>query len=201
MGIIINPRGSSGSGKTELVRRTLQEYRWNRGGAAEPIYREGRKRPLGYRLSHPYRGPPLAVLGHYEATSGGADTIRMADGGLTAIMRFADEHASAGYDVLMEGLRLSSEHELSTELARSHSLHVLRLTTPPAECVSNLISRRRASRSESTRIASNVAGEQASVEVACRILEEVAQVEALGFDAALGRLRSLLRLDEIAAAA
>jgi hypothetical protein len=163
VGLIINPRGSSGSGKTELVRRLMNEYGWKDtawpklGGAIEPIYCMGREKPLGYRLPHPDGGVPLAVLGHYENTSGGADTIRMTDGGVTAIMRFAREHASEGYDVLMEGLRLSSEHELSTELARSHRLHGIRLTTSATDCVRILICRRRAGRRDSARIAIGVA--------------------------------------------
>jgi hypothetical protein len=54
MGVIINPRGTSGSGKTELVRRVLAQYGWRRGtrlegvGGLEPLWREGRSRPLGY---------------------------------------------------------------------------------------------------------------------------------------------------------
>jgi hypothetical protein len=204
--MIINLRGSSGSGKTELVRRLMKEYGWKRlveaklGGKTEPIYLEGRTNPLGYRLPHPNGGAPLAVLGHYETTSGGADTIRMTDGGVTAIMRFAREHAAEGYDVLMEGLQLSSEHQLSTELARSHCLHVVRLTTPAADCVRNLIHRRRAGRGESGRIASNVASEQARIGVACRLLENVAHVEALNFESARARILTLLRIRNVSGA-
>ena len=38
MGVIVNPRGTSGSGKTELIRRLLSDYGWGRGGQVEPVY-------------------------------------------------------------------------------------------------------------------------------------------------------------------
>jgi hypothetical protein len=111
-------------------------------GGPEPIYREGRSRPLGYRLEHPLGGPPLAVVGHYEVTSGGCDTIRAIDGGLPEITRRAAEFAATGHDVLVEGQLLSSEYQRSAELARAHDLHILRLTTPLEQCARNLVSRR-----------------------------------------------------------
>jgi hypothetical protein len=113
MGRIINPRGTSRSGKTELVRRILAQYGWQRSadcagaGGLEPMHREGRSRPLGYRLEHPLGGRLLAVLGHYEVTSGGCDTIRAADGGLDEIVRRAADYAATGHDVVIEGQRLS----------------------------------------------------------------------------------------------
>jgi hypothetical protein len=198
MGVIINPRGTSGSGKTELVRRVLAQYGWRRGtrlegvGGLEPIWREGRSRPLGYRLRHPLGGRPLAVVGHYEVTSGGCDTIRAADGGLDEIMRRAADHAATGHDVLIEGLRLSSEYERSAELARSHRLHVLRLTTPLDQCARNLVSRRRARREAWRSVAGTVAVEHDTMAEACARLSRYATVEALEFDDALARAQDLL---------
>jgi hypothetical protein len=51
LGQIINPRGTGGSGKTELARRILGEY-----GAAEPMFQAGRDRPIARRLHHPHGG-------------------------------------------------------------------------------------------------------------------------------------------------
>jgi hypothetical protein len=199
MGTIINPRGTSGSGKTELARRIIAEYGWERGihhhgSRVEPIYRAGRDRPFGYRLQHPFGGRPLAVLGHYEATSGGCDTIRKVDGGLREIMRSASKHASAGYDVLVEGLRLSSEVDFSRELAQSHGLHILRLSTPLDRCVRNLVSRRRARRDAVASIERNTAAEHRRVDEACERLARDAAVEVLSFDEALIRAQDLLGL-------
>ena len=195
--MIINPRGTSGSGKTELVRRLLAQYGWQRGARFEgagpkPIHRAGRCRPLGYRLGHPLGGRPLAVLGHYEVTSGGCDTNRAADGGLEESMRRAADYAATGHDVLIEGQRLSSEHERSTELARSHSLHILLLTTPLDQCARNLVWRRRARRDTLPAVAGAVAVEHDTVAAACARLEQYATVETLGFDDAFARAQDLL---------
>ena len=91
--MVIKPRGTSGSGKTELVRRLLADYGWGKDGRAEPVRREGRAQPIAYRLRHPLGGRPLAVLGHREATSGGCDTIRAADGGMDEAFRLAGGRA------------------------------------------------------------------------------------------------------------
>jgi hypothetical protein len=204
MGVIINPRGTSGSGKTELVRRILAQYGWRRdgatlnesAGAVEPIYREGRCRPLGYRLRHPRGARPLAVIGHYEVTSGGCDTIRVVDGGLGEIMRRAADDASRGHDVLIEGLHLSRDHEHSIELARSHGLHILRLTTPLDQCAQNLALRRRTRRDAWLSFAGVVATEHTMVEEACQRLRRHTIVESLGFDDAFARAQNLLGLAE-----
>ena len=173
MGLIINPRGTSGSGKTELVRRILAEYGWRRRGTldgVQPIFWPRRKAPFAYRLQHPLHGRPLVVLGHYEVTSGGCDTIRVKDGGLAEAARIADEFAASGHDVLLEGLRLSSDVELSRKLAASHAMHVLLLTTPIDECVRNLIGRRRAARATFHSIKTAVLDEHSRVQQACERL-------------------------------
>ncbi|WP_230531623.1 hypothetical protein [Microvirga roseola] len=197
MGVIVNPRGTCGSGKTELVRRILAQYGWRRDGRAdagmlEPIHRAGRLHPLGYRLAHPGGGCPLVVIGHYEVTSGGCDTIRATDGGLEEIVRRAADYASTGHNVLIEGLRLSSEYDHSAELAKRHRLHVLHLATPVERCAQNLVRRRRARRDSWRLVVDAVAREHRLVEEACRKLMPHAAVEALGFDDAFARAQDLL---------
>lgn len=201
MGVIANPRGIGGSGKTELVRRILVDYGWGEGGRVEPIHHRGRHRPIAYRLLHPQGGRPLAVLGHYEATCGGCDTIRLADGGLDEAFRLADRYAAGGHDVLLEGLLLSAEHRQSAALAEVHELHVLRLDTPLDRCIQNVIARRRASRRTWPAIAKTAAAQQADIEQACERLRGCAKVEVVSFDAALARLRGLLGLERLGAAA
>ena len=200
MTVILNPRGTAGAGKTELVRRILARYGSPpRPGAVcteglEALYRPSRRRPFGYRLQHPCGGSPLVVIGHYEVTSGGCDTIRAVDGGLAEVVRTAEDFARAGHDVVMEGLRLSSDVEHTLGLARSQALRVLRLTTPLPHCVRNLLTRRRAGGHFVHAFASRVAAEDEEIEAACERLRPHASVEALGFEEALARAETLLGL-------
>jgi hypothetical protein len=206
MGLILNPRGTSGSGKTELARRILAEYGLSRDRSenlkgVEPIHRPGRRYPFAYRVRHPGDGRPLVVLGHYQRTSGGCDTIRIRDGGMPEIMRFAADFAARDNDVLIEGQRLSSEVTLSEQLAAAHGLYILLLSTPVEKCAHNLASRQRAARSRLAAIEMAAAEEHQRVKDACARLRLHATVEVLDFDAALARARKLLELDHIRAAA
>lgn len=184
MSVIINPRGTSGAGKTELARRIMALYR----GDVEPIHRAGRIRPIWYRLQHPRGGRPLAVLGHYEVTSGGCDTIGVRDD----VFQLASDCAASGHDVLLEGLRISSEHEQSAQLARAHKLHILHLSTPLERCIRNVIARRRARRDTWPRISISTAAEFKRIAYACSRLQGCTDVETLPFDEALNRAQALL---------
>ena len=188
MSVIINPSGTSGSGKTELVRRIMALYGTRMGSDVEPVYREGRERPICYRLHHPLSGRPLAVLGHYEVTSSGCDTIS----GVDEAFRLASEHASRGHDVLFEGLAISREFDRSAVLAQERGLHILHLGTPLDECIRNVVRRRHARRDTRPLISKIVAAEYEKVADACRRLQSYAQVEAVSFDQALLRAQELL---------
>jgi hypothetical protein len=192
MGVIVNPRGTSGAGKTEFARRIMADYSSGGDGRVEPIHREGRRWPIGYRLRHPLGRRPLIVLGHYERTSGGCDTFSARDGGLNEAFRLADAWAADGHDVLFEGSTLSAEHERSAWLARRHALHVLRLATPPERAARNLVAGRRARRDGWPLVARAVMSQRQAVEEACSRLRHVAMVEDLEFDDALRRARELL---------
>lgn len=200
MGVIVNPRGTAGAGKTELVRRILRDYGWGQGGEIERIYRPGRERALVYRLRHPQGGRPLAVLGHYEASSGGCDTIRVSDGGMDEVFRLADIYAGDGHDVLMEGRLLSAEAARSIELARRQALHVLWLDTPPECCALNLIARRRERRDNCAALAAAIVPERARIAAACDRLRPHARVKRLDFEAARLRARQLLAVGALEAA-
>jgi hypothetical protein len=196
MGLILNLRGTSGAGKTELARLILAEYGWRRQcpethNRVEPVYRAARDVPFAYRLRHPRAGRPLVVIGHYQVTSGGCDTIRAQDGGLAEALRFAGDVASSDHDVLIEGLRLSSEVELSAKLAAQHLLHILRLSTPVEQCVTNLVSRRRVAKSRVRAIEGSTVEEHIRVEDACARLRLHATVEVLNFSQALARAKAL----------
>jgi hypothetical protein len=199
MGLIVNPRGTSGSGKTELVRCIAAEFGWY-DGVANPIRRDGRKRPIACCLPHPLGYRSLVLIGDYEATSGGCDTIRLADGGLDEAFRLADHYAARGCDVLLEGLLLSSEYHRSTTLAALHQLYIIQLDTPLDRCIRNVIARQRASGSRRSSAARTATMHYSNIEETCRRLQEHAIVEILDFAGALRRVRNLLDLDRSAIA-
>jgi len=136
----------------------------------------------------------LVVLGHYERTSGGCDTIRVADGGLGEVFRLADAWASAGHDVLLEGAAWSVEHRRSAALAARHNLHVLVLATPPEHAVRNLAARRRAPRARFPLLTAALLSERDAIEAACGHLRGLASIEGLTFDRALDCASDLLGL-------
>lgn len=164
--MIINIRGTSGTGKSTLARQLMALY------APNPLrYRkEGRKQPLGYRfrnsrarettktglrLEHPAQGlarrawnqefhRDLAVVGHYETDCGGADTIPDYD----ELFELVRNGSDAGMDVLFEGLLISGDVRRTTALhqwAQEHEdeLHVVAIQIPLEECVESVNQRRR----------------------------------------------------------
>ena len=192
--MIINPRGTNGAGKTELVRRILTEF--GQGGTtSSPMIVAGRLLPIGYRLAPADGGRPLTVFGHYERTSGGTDTVTLKDGGLDEVFRLAEKAARDGSSVLIEGSSLSEDHARTAALAARHPLHVVWVDTAPEQCVRNLIARRRAGRHAWGSIATVVQTRREAVERACLALQgSEAVMHVLPFAPALALVRSLLGL-------
>ena len=70
--MIINIRGTSGSGKSFLVRHIMRLY-----PKQVPVYVSDRRQPISYTLSR--SGRKLLVVGHYESVCGGCDTVHSMD--------------------------------------------------------------------------------------------------------------------------
>lgn len=186
--MIVNLRGTSGSGKTELIRTIMRSY-----ARVRPISAEGRKRPLYYLLNDGPTGRSLAVLGHYETACGGCDTITDMDSIYALVRRCAD----TGYDVLFEGLLISNKFTRIAELCqeRPGEVHVVELTTPLEECLAGIRERRLKRRSDDVRELNprNTVAYYKSTKKTCE------RLEALGYPvhrgdraAALGLVRNLL---------
>jgi len=125
--MIIQIRGTSGSGKTTVVNRFRElSDDW------EPVFQAKRKRPLYYR-----RGSTLALLGHYESPCGGCDTI----GSARQVFDLIKKMEGRFENILCEGLLLSEDTKWSSQL---EDLRVLFLTTDLETCLDRVRARRRA---------------------------------------------------------
>lgn len=130
---VVNIRGTSGTGKSHLVKKIMDLYPKH---IAQ--YTKGRKRPIGYICERP-DGPPLYVVGHYEQPCGGCDTII----GLEAIYEevfFAVKDLEM--DTIFEGLIVCSDVVRCISLKEHSRLLVIELDTPLDECIQNLQDRR-----------------------------------------------------------
>lgn len=136
--MFISVRGTSGSGKSHLVRRALHDpgvYH-----PPEPVFYKGRKQPLYYLRKPIYSGRNgLAVLGHYESATGGCDTI---NGNDTPFIITRHLHPQ-GYDVLADGLLLSAEQHRTAKLhADGIPVHLYYLTLTLDQCLAGVNQRR-----------------------------------------------------------
>lgn len=139
--MIIQLRGTSGSGKTTIVKAIMTDYT----GIKSRVMVSDRKQPIGYILQRGVDQPagrPLAVIGHYETACGGCDTIKTAD---EVYSRMAHAH-ELGFDVLFEGLLLSGEINRTMDWVKDHQgfYHTAFIDTELEECLASINLRRAA---------------------------------------------------------
>jgi ABC-type dipeptide/oligopeptide/nickel transport system ATPase component len=96
--MIISLRGTSGSGKSHLVRSVTELYEKHRD-----VYTGGRVKPYYTFHGRNPKGRVLVTPGHYEIKNGGIDTLDKLDDAYH-IARWATK---CGHDVLMEGKNMS----------------------------------------------------------------------------------------------
>lgn len=125
--MILQIRGTSGSGKSTVMRQIMDQYSsWN------SIYQPGRKKPLYYAKRS------LIVLGHYESACGGCDTIGSARQVHELVTKL--HGAGPGRTILCEGLLLSEDVKWTKQL---EDVRCLFLTTPVETCLKRIRERRR----------------------------------------------------------
>lgn len=145
MSIIVTIAGTSGSGKSHLMRFFLDWARMN-GDVVEEFV-EGRVAPIGYlvQLKRPVQSTcAIYVIGGYEVPTGGCDTIH----NIAKIFSSIEKQYALGRHVLYEGLFVMNQirgSQLAAEVGEN--LCVLQLTTPLATCFAS-INERRAERGE-----------------------------------------------------
>lgn len=132
--MIIGIKGTSGSGKSTIVRQVVERY-----GVEEPIHVEGRKQPF-YTIHHSDKlSRSLVTLGHYNTPCGGCDTISKQ----ATIFELIREHHAAGRDVLFEGLLVSGEVTNTAQLHKDGlPLEIIGLDVPVDLCIDSVNQRR-----------------------------------------------------------
>lgn len=126
MELIIQIRGTSGSGKSTVMREVMEHF-----GKWKPWYIDGKKKPLSY--NYETKTHDLTVLGHYESQCGGCDTIGSA-------RQVYDVIQETDADVILcEGLLLSEDTKWSSQLK---DLRVVYLITPIETCLKRIQERR-----------------------------------------------------------
>lgn len=136
--MIVNIAGTSGSGKSHLVRSFID---WaNKYGAVKPCYIDDRKDPIGYDviLKH---SKTIHLVGAYEnADTAGCDTIR----DVVWLYDYILEQHNAGKHVVYEGLFMMNMTRGPQVAAETHAVYVILLTDPLAVCIASINDRRRA---------------------------------------------------------
>lgn len=140
--MIINVAGTSGAGKSHLMRNILAAL----GGSMHgPVLLEERDRIIGY-LFHATKPQQrdVFVIGAYNAPTGGCDTIKE----ISKVFDLILQHHNSGHHVLYEGLfvmNMTRGPQLAQEVGKD--LCILKLTTPLSACIAS-INKRRAERGE-----------------------------------------------------
>jgi adenylate kinase family enzyme len=157
--MIVNLRGTSGSGKTTVVRGLMEKY-----PAIEPLMvadDKGKEKIHGYECrmaNFPGNPPNLYVVGSYKNVCGGCDGIKTQDEICDRVRKYAGMmivEGSNGLDetyrqchVVFEGLLISHLYSrylnLDREMVKTHAQHTIWafLDTPEQVCVDRVSARR-----------------------------------------------------------
>lgn len=195
--MIINVRGTSGSGKSTIVRTAMDLFAWR-----QPVYVRGRKQPLGYWLGPCQEEWKLGVPGHYETACGGCDTLK----GYDQVFELAEHAALSASHVLFEGVLVSEEYRRTVELAETfsgqgrgehnpvkHDLLVIQLTTPVEACLDSIRARRAARGDDRELNPANTVNRVATIQRTCdRLRQAGINVEEHDRDSAMRRVREIL---------
>ena len=126
MNLVIQIRGTSGSGKSTIVHKLLKGKK-GFDKAWDPVFKEGRKKPLCYLKDR------VLILGHYEIDCGGCDTIGSAPQIYNSILELEQDD----YDVaITEGLLWSEDVKWTVKLKEEgFEILSLFLNTPLKQCL------------------------------------------------------------------
>lgn len=131
--IVVNPRGTSGAGKTVLIKSLIEKL-----GVNHRLVRKGTHKIRGYVLKN-----DTYVMGNYEIICGGADTIKTQDEVCEKVRKAADRYKT----VLFEGVLVSDVFGRYLNLSKSlypRSIYIWGiLDTPLDVCIERVLARRK----------------------------------------------------------
>lgn len=139
MGIVIDIRGTHGSGKSYIPHFLINMYH-HQEWFGEPITYEGRMQILGYYIPT----LNLQILGRYETACGGCDGIKTQEEIKNRVLESLEE----GCNVLLEGILVAHTFGPWSEFAKGRDWHFCFLDTPLQSCIERVNLRRAASGKE-----------------------------------------------------
>jgi hypothetical protein len=134
--VIINLRGTHGSGKSHTILGLLEK------GKAKPIRGQlGIRKPEAYELKLPGVPKPVYVLGPYTNKCGGCDAIQPYD----IILELIERYAAKGH-VIFEGALVSSSYGRVGRLMEKWGQEAVMafMALPIEDCLGNVRTRRAA---------------------------------------------------------
>lgn len=141
--VVINIRGTNGSGKTTTVRRLMSYL----GTQHWTEVKQGRATCYEYNQAYGELGRlKIAVIGAYRTATGGCDTVKTQD----EVCEMVRTYASQGWHVIFEGVVISTLHSRYSKLAEDLLQHHGVLTvfaymdTDVERCLMNVRARRAA---------------------------------------------------------
>lgn len=194
--VVVNFRGTSGSGKTHAARRVMDLF-----APGEEVWREvaGKNRLIGHLLPAAHMVDelrPMTVIGRYNGPKcGGCDSMSW-PGSADDICHYVRGFWAAGHHILLEGLMVSSWgtgrlKDLSDKVGGD--LYVLQLTTPLEECLQAIRDRRAERGNDKPLNPKNTESKFRSAMSGARNLERLGvHVEYVDREQAFQRARELL---------
>lgn len=136
--MIINIRGTGGSGKTTLVKTLMERYAQDTNLRVDVMREvEGRPRIVGHMISRGSDHPPLFAVGKYTTATGGCDTLPNLD----LVYNLLTEHSPPAH-AIFEGIMASEEVARAVQLSKIRPLVVITLTTTLEDCLASIRERR-----------------------------------------------------------
>ena len=133
--MIINIRGTNGSGKTYFARTFLETFSPN-----QEVYGEERKKPVAHVVF--YNMIPVYVIGSYNTVCGGCDTLRTQDM-VSSLVRHFSQLGHVIYEGILVSRSVGRYIALDKELSKLGIPTVFAfLNTPYEVCLSRIRQRR-----------------------------------------------------------